>query len=252
VDAVQAVAHHALQHIDLTTHAAQHPRLGVLDHVSLHPLGPQATLSLAAQAATAIGQQLAQSPLQLPVYFYGAAHPQYRRLAEIRRRLGEGDSCCCWVLMTQTCACFVGAWLHKAATSIHIQDSLFALSCKSKVSTLRFFCRCAGYFKPTTTSSSSSGGGDGSSEGWCGSVSQLQLSAYPPDAGPVTATPAEGVVTIGAVPWVTNYNVPLHTGDMAAAKAVARAVSSKGGGLPGVEVRLRCLLLGVSVQEAAV
>lgn len=47
-------------------------------------------------------------------------------------------------------------------------------------------------------------------------------------------------MTIGAVPWVTNYNVPLHTDDMAAAKAVARAVSSKGGGLPGVEVRARC------------
>lgn len=103
-------------------------------------------------------------------------------------------------------------------------------------------CRCAGYFKPTTASSSD-GSSDGSREGWCGSISQMQLSAYPPDAGPAAATPAAGVVTIGAVPWVTNYNVPLHTEDMAAAKAVARAVSSKGGGLPGVEVRAEVSLL---------
>jgi hypothetical protein len=89
---VNAVAQHALQYIDLRAHAAQHPRLGVLDHVAIHPLGPQATLSQAAQAAAAIGQQLCQQPLQLPVYYYGAAHPKHRRLAEIRRRLGEVQS----------------------------------------------------------------------------------------------------------------------------------------------------------------
>jgi glutamate formiminotransferase len=51
------------------------------------------------------------------------------------------------------------------------------------------------------------------------------------------AKAAAGVVTLGAVPWVTNFNIPLFTDDMAAAKAVAKAVSAKGGGLPGVEVR---------------
>lgn len=86
---IHAVAQQALQCINLTTHIAQHPRLGVLDHVSLHPLGPEATLSLAAQAAVAIGQQLSQQPLQLPVYYYGVAHPAGRRLAEIRRQLGK-------------------------------------------------------------------------------------------------------------------------------------------------------------------
>jgi hypothetical protein len=83
----------------------------------------------------------------------------------------------------------------------------------------------AGYFKPN------------SSENWHGSIQQLQLSGFPPDAGPLAATAAAGVATVGAVPWVTNFNVPLYTEDMAAAKAVARAVSTKGGGLPGVEVR---------------
>lgn len=81
------------------------------------------------------------------------------------------------------------------------------------------------------------------SESWSGSISQLQLSEFPPDAGPHTATAAAGVVTVGAVPWVTNFNVPLYTEETAAAKAIARAVSTKGGGLPGVEVRLQPALI---------
>ncbi len=96
---VHAVAQQALQSIDLTGHTAQHPRLGVLDHVSLHPLGPQASLSLAAQAAVTIGQQLSQPPLQLPVYYYGAAHPAGRRLAEVRRQLGEQQWPACGIVV---------------------------------------------------------------------------------------------------------------------------------------------------------
>lgn len=87
--AVLAVAEAALSALDLRSHAADHPRLGVLDHVSLHPLGQQATLQQAADAATSLGQQLAAAPFGLPVYYYGAAHPAGRRLAEIRRQLGE-------------------------------------------------------------------------------------------------------------------------------------------------------------------
>lgn len=93
---VHAVATHALAAIDLTAHAAQHPRLGVLDHVSIHPVGPDATLPFAAQAAAAIGQRLSKPPLQLPVYYYGAAQRDHRRLADIRRRLGE-SSCVCGI-----------------------------------------------------------------------------------------------------------------------------------------------------------
>lgn len=87
--AVLSVAAAALSAIDLRSHAADHPRLGVLDHVSLHPLGAEATLQHAAQAAASLGQQLAAPPFGLPVYFYGAAHPAGRKLAEIRRRLGR-------------------------------------------------------------------------------------------------------------------------------------------------------------------
>jgi glutamate formiminotransferase len=87
--AVLSVAEAALTALDLRNHAADHPRLGVLDHVSLHPLGQQATLQQAAEAATCLGQQLAAAPFMLPVYYYGAAQPTGRRLAEIRRQLGE-------------------------------------------------------------------------------------------------------------------------------------------------------------------
>jgi hypothetical protein len=80
------------------------------------------------------------------------------------------------------------------------------------------------------------------SESWQGSIRDLDLSGFPPDAGPYAAKAAAGVVTLGAVPWVTNFNIPVFTDDMAAAKAVAKAVSTKGGGLPGVEVRMATCL----------
>lgn len=92
----------------------------------------------------------------------------------------------------------------------------------------------AGYFKPSREAAAAGSEVDGTS--WTGSISQPQLLAYPPDAGPYAATEAAGIVTVGAVPWVTNFNIPLYTNDMAAAKAVARGVATKGGGLPGVEV----------------
>lgn len=85
---VTALAQHALSAVDLRQHTADHPRLGVIDHVSLHPLGPEATLQLAAAAANDIGQRLAAPPIGLPVYYYGSAHRDGRGLAEVRRRLG--------------------------------------------------------------------------------------------------------------------------------------------------------------------
>lgn len=58
----------------------------------------------------------------------------------------------------------------------------------------------------------------------------------PPDAGPPTPHPRHGVAVIGATPWVVNVNVPLATGDVAAARAIARRISTRGGGpLPALE-----------------
>lgn len=71
---------------------------------------------------------------------------------------------------------------------------------------------------------------------WQGAIAS-GLTHFPPDLGPSQVDPSKGVITIGAVPWIINFNVPVVTGDMAAARRIARAVSERGGGLKGVEVR---------------
>ena len=72
---------------------------------------------------------------------------------------------------------------------------------------------------------------------WQGALAIADLSSFLPDAGPVSASARAGVIAIGATPWVVNFNVPVTGGDLAVAKEVARAVSTRGGGLPAVEVR---------------
>jgi glutamate formiminotransferase len=72
---------------------------------------------------------------------------------------------------------------------------------------------------------------------WQGPLGSSSLQQLPPDAGPASAAAASGIITIGAAPWVVNYNVPVKGNSLQAAKAVAREVSERGGGLPGVEVR---------------
>ena len=49
------LARAAIEMLDLRQHAASHPRLGVVDHVSLQPAGKEATLEAAAEVARAIG-----------------------------------------------------------------------------------------------------------------------------------------------------------------------------------------------------
>lgn len=83
--AAVALSRAALQVLDLRQHDATHPRLGIVDHISCQPVGPDAQLSEAADVARSIGQVLQDS---LPVFLYGAAHPQQRTLADIRRTLG--------------------------------------------------------------------------------------------------------------------------------------------------------------------
>jgi hypothetical protein len=87
--------------------------------------------------------------------------------------------------------------------------------------------RMPGYFGST----------DAGSNSWRGALAAgADLSLYPPDAGPLAADPRRGVITVGAVPWIVNFNVPIRTDDVAAARRVARAVGERGGGLAGVEV----------------
>lgn len=48
-----------------------------------------------------------------------------------------------------------------------------------------------------------------------GCVDAAPLSHFPPDAGEPRALAETGVATIGAVPFILNYNVPVWTDDMA-------------------------------------
>jgi hypothetical protein len=55
------LARAAIDILDLRQHAASHPRLGVVDHVSLQPAGSEATLAAAAEVAGAIGAQASRT-----------------------------------------------------------------------------------------------------------------------------------------------------------------------------------------------
>lgn len=57
-----------------------------------------------------------------------------------------------------------------------------------------------------------------------------------PDFGPARLGPA-GATAVGARPLLIAFNVNLATGDLAVARAIARAVRQSSGGLPGVQAR---------------
>jgi len=173
-EAVVSLSRAALSEIDLQLHSATHPRLGVVDHISCHPLshGENPTdIDAAAQTARSIAQQLGEQH-NLPSYLYGKAHPTEMQLADVRRHLGYFSA-------SQT------------------QGQIWA-----------------GALDSSTTSKT------------------LPLE---PDYGPVLADPRAGVACVGAVPWIINLNVLLESADMAAVRAVAKAVSQRGGGMSGVQ-----------------
>lgn len=79
-DAVVALSRAALRELDLRQHDATHPRLGIVDHISCQPVGPEATLSDAANVAIRIGEswwQLACRPLQPLILLNRAAHMEF-------------------------------------------------------------------------------------------------------------------------------------------------------------------------------
>ncbi|HWS55609.1 MAG TPA: hypothetical protein VN228_15830, partial [Pyrinomonadaceae bacterium] len=56
-----------------------------------------------------------------------------------------------------------------------------------------------------------------------------------PDVGAPALHPTAGACIVGVRPLLIAYNVTLKTDDLAAARAVARAVRERGGGLPGLK-----------------
>lgn len=74
------VSRRALRAIDLRKHEASHPRIGVVDHVSVHPLGEGAQQG-AQETGMAIARALAEEE-GLPVLLYGDLN-RGRGLAEV-------------------------------------------------------------------------------------------------------------------------------------------------------------------------
>ena len=97
VDAVAqgaaALSHKALSCIDLREHDATHPRLGVVDHISCHPLrrGWPGDMEIAGACAKEIGLILGDK-YDVPTFLYGTCKQQQAgpdtSLASIRRRFG--------------------------------------------------------------------------------------------------------------------------------------------------------------------
>ncbi|KAF8370154.1 hypothetical protein HHK36_031785 [Tetracentron sinense] len=83
---VLAMVEAAYEAINLELHSGAHPRLGVVDHISFHPLA-RASLEEAAWLAKSVASDIGNR-LQVPVYLYEAAHPTGKALDTIRRELG--------------------------------------------------------------------------------------------------------------------------------------------------------------------
>ena len=171
---------------------AKHPRVGVVDHISFHPL-PRAggekegDLSAAASAARDAARRMGEQH-QVPVHLYGQCHPEGRALAELRRQLGY----------------------FKSSGQSNVADS-----------------------------SVPSGGAV-----WSGGFGEY--GGLEPDFGP--AEPGElGVMCIGAVRWLVNFNVPLISSEIVAGRAIARGVSERFGGLPHVEAMALCHGSGMEI-----
>jgi glutamate formiminotransferase/formiminotetrahydrofolate cyclodeaminase len=64
-----------------------------------------------------------------------------------------------------------------------------------------------------------------------------------PDFGPCAIHPTAGATAVGARPFLIAYNVNLQTEDVGVAKAIAKAIREKDGGLPGIRA------LGFMLEE---
>lgn len=82
------ISRRALLAVDLRLHEASHPRIGVVDHVSVHPLG-KGGQQIAHEAGVAIGKALSEEE-GLPVLLYGDLN-NGRGLAEVSNDMHLSD-----------------------------------------------------------------------------------------------------------------------------------------------------------------
>lgn len=62
------VSRRALKSIDLRTHDASHPRVGVVDHISIHPVGSPTDEAATLQAGRTIAETLGDEGLSILLY----------------------------------------------------------------------------------------------------------------------------------------------------------------------------------------
>jgi glutamate formiminotransferase len=173
---LRAVVSSALATLELPAAVGfDHPRVGLVDHVNVAPLH-STSLQQAGAAAAELGAALAREH-GLPVYTYGAAHPQGRGLSQLRRA-----------------TTFFSAYGSGSRAAVRA-----------------------------------------SAAGIDGEPSAASAAPPLPEYGPAATDAGRGCVMIGASLPVLNFNVRISGLDAPAARALARGVSARTGGLPTVE-----------------
>jgi glutamate formiminotransferase / 5-formyltetrahydrofolate cyclo-ligase len=71
--------------------------------------------------------------------------------------------------------------------------------------------------------------------GYDGIAARLEDPLWQPDYGPRGLDPRKGAVAVGARPFLVAFNAYLDTDDVEVARAIAREVRERDGGLPGVK-----------------
>ena len=71
--------------------------------------------------------------------------------------------------------------------------------------------------------------------GYEGLTARMEDPLWQPDYGPPELDPRKGAVALGARPFLVAFNAYLDTDDVEVARAVARRVRERDGGLPGVK-----------------
>ena len=157
IEAAVRVAALAAEHIDLTSHEGEHPRMGATDVIPFVPV-EGVTLEDCAEFARRAGKRIGEE-LGIPVFLYEAAasRPERRSLADVRRGQFEG-----------------------------LREAIGKDQDRS------------------------------------------------PDFGPNAIHATAGATAVGARKFLVAFNANLNTGDVRIAKAIAKAIRERTGGLKNV------------------
>ena len=238
VEMAVRLAKQAIEEIDMEEHCARHPRLGVVDHISCHELRRR-TITTAAETAEKAETILrrgrcSESDGSYDDDDYGVSSATLANA--VGRALGEQLN--------------IPVMMYGSATNKNINGS-------DKSVSLAEIRRSVGYFSRKQKPYNGNNSGSSNSETrqvmdddeWTGlptqllqlqpshssspssqntlnntkvihnqSTSPIEYIKYGPRTGFVDSS--IGISCIGSVPWVTNFNVQLYTGDMILAKVL--------------------------------